>query len=133
VCLQTCSSRIRKLAWLLLESTCCFDEKVSIGLESQAEEQKRQMPPHASVKATQFMTELRRHSMTPDDSPTLKTPVTPCSLAWKMNQRGIEPLLVSLAYSPVEPVLVEAMSVLSQISHVKDCCTIMLQGPGGLE
>ena len=84
----------------------------------------------AAASAVGVMGRLCGRGMTVDHSPMRGTPVIPGPLAVQMIKRGVIPVLMANAKSPLKTVSREAMQGLGQISRVKDCRAIMLQEKG---
>jgi hypothetical protein len=147
----------QKSTWNLLEQACqCNNfaeevqekksKKVAATAESnsiqnrngkltRADQRERNTAAYSASQATNLLTRLCGKGMIKDDNNTggPTTGVIPSPLARKMIQRGIVPLLMTLARSESPRVAAEAASGLAQISRVKDCRTILFQHAGGVD
>ena len=134
----------QKNTWDLLEASCNCRNSVKdsnkqsrsesgqvarmSGIEgTRSDRREALMAPKAAAKATNLLSRLCFRGMLKDESGGPTTAIVPGPLARKVIQRGIVPLLLKLARTQPDEVVVEAMSGLAQISRAQDCRSFLLQ------
>lgn len=126
-----------KGTWRLLELACTahldVDDNTAPPVVTRVDVREKRMATSAAIQASTLIGSLSARGMEVDHAPSAITAVAPGAIARKMSERGIVPLLMKMARSPLEEVSSGAMRGLGQMSRLKDCRTLLLQLPDSVE